>query len=233
MLVGFRPIQAQESFRFTERAQGEPHILQSVERALQQRRRARIEYRAASRNGAASSVHIEPLLFNVADGQPYARAYCVERAAERTYKLARIVRVEVTNEPATYRPSRPPAEAFTHSVKAWSGEAVAVKIKLDSEVAWRAHEYPLVADQRIEATSDGAVIVHARVAGIVEALRWVLSWGGAAEALEPKGLRDAACAELRKALGKYGGPGPAKARSKRKSDGQETGRLTLGENRRA
>lgn len=233
LLARLRPIEPQESFRFTERAQGEPHILQSVERALEQRRRARIEYRAASRNGAAGLVHIEPLLLNVADGQPYLRAYCIERGAERTYKLARIARVEVTNEPATYRPARPPAEAFAHSVKVWSGETFAVKIKLDSDVAWRAHEYPLVGDQRIETTGDGAVIVHARVSGIVEATRWVLSWGGAAEALEPPELRDAACAELGKALAKYEGPGPAKAASKAKSREQETGRLALGENRRA
>jgi proteasome accessory factor C len=231
-LEKLRPNEVQQSFRFAARAAGQPEILKTVERALLYGRRARIEYRAASRNGASSSVHIEPLLLNVAEGEPYLRAYCVERAAERTYKVARIAQVELTDQPSTYRPTRAPAEAFARSVKAWSGEATAVRIRLDAEVAWRAQEYPLVADQVLEARTDGSVVVEAHVAGIVEATRWILSWGGAAEALEPVELRSATRAELAKALGKYDGPGPVKA-ARRKSTERATTRLTGGETRRA
>jgi proteasome accessory factor C len=231
-LEKLRPNEPQQSFRFAPRAPGQPDILKTVERALLYGRRARIEYRAASRNGAPSSVHIEPLLLNVAEGEPYLRAYCVERGAERTYKVARIANVELTDEPSTYRPVRAPAEAFAHSVKAWSGEATTVRIRLDADVAWRAQEYPLVPDQVLEARPDGGVVVEARVAGIVEATRWILSWGGAAEALEPPELRSATRTELAKALGKYDGPGPAKA-AKRKTTERETRRLANGETRRA
>lgn len=186
-LRALRPIEPQQTLRFAARAAGRPELLKAVDQSLRSGKRARIEYRAASRNGAPSLVHIEPLLLNVAEGAPYLRAFCVERAAERTYKLARIVHFELTDEPATYRPAQAPSAAFAHSVKAWSGETTIVKIKLDSDVAWRAHEYPLVLDQKVVPAHDGSVVVEARVAGIIEASRWVLSWGGAAEALEPPG----------------------------------------------
>jgi proteasome accessory factor C len=232
LLEKLRPHEPQQHLRFAPRPAGRPEILKSIDRALQYRVRARIEYRAASRNGAPSSVHIEPLLVNVAEGEPYVRAYCVERAAERTYKVARIASIELTADPATYRSAHSPGDAFAHSVKAWSGEIATVRIKLDSEVAWRAHEYPLVPDQTLESAPDGSVTVQARVAGIIEATRWILSWGGAAEALEPAELRNATRLELAKALGKYERPGPAKA-VKRKTTERATSRLTGGETRRA
>jgi predicted DNA-binding transcriptional regulator YafY len=231
-LEKLRPEEPQQRFRFAARPAGRPEVLRVVERALHYHRRARIEYRAGSRNGVPTLIHIEPLLLNVADGEPYVRAYCVERAAERTYKLARIGRIELTEEPATYIPPRAPSEAFAHSVKVWSGEAVTVKIKLDASVAWRAREYPLVLEQTLHDAPDGSIVVEARVAGIVEATSWALSWGGAAEALEPLELRRALRTELAKALGKYDGPGPAKA-MKRKTPEPRTSRLTGGETKRA
>jgi predicted DNA-binding transcriptional regulator YafY len=228
-----RPIEPQQSFRFASRAAGQPDLLKVVDRSLRSGKRARIEYRAASRNGTPTLVNIEPLLLSVAEGVPYLRAYCVERGEERTYKLARIIQFELTEEPALYRPAHAPSAAFTHSVKAWSGQTATVKIKLDPDVAWRAHEYPLVLDQKLVPARDGSVVVEARVAGIVEATRWVLSWGGAAEALEPPELRSAARKELAQALGKYDGPGPVKATPREKTTGRGTTRLNRSENRRA
>jgi predicted DNA-binding transcriptional regulator YafY len=233
-LERLRPPSPQQTFRFASRPAGSPEVLKTVERALRYGRRARIEYRAATRDGAVSSVHIEPLLLNVAEGVPYVRAFCVERGAERTYKVSRIARVELTDEPSTYKPAESPSEAFAHSVKAWSGETVTVKIKLDPDVAWRAHEYLLVPDQTLETKHDGSVIVEACVAGIVEATRWVLSWGGAAEALEPAELRAATRKDLAKALAKYDGPGPVKAAARReKTTAHASRRLTSAGNRRA
>ena len=207
-----RPNDAQGVFQFggSVRSVAPPQVLKTIERAQRYRRRAAIEYRAASRGGTPTRVHIEPLIFNVADGEPYVLAYCVERKGERTYKLARIANAELTNDPATYKPSRSPKEAFAHSVKAWSGVPQVVRIRLDAEVAWLAREYPLP-HQKETAKPDGSVIIEAQVAGLVEARRWILSWGGAAEALDPPELREATKAELSKALRKYGGPGPVKA----------------------
>lgn len=232
LLEKLRPSEAQQRFLVAKRRTGHPQILKTVEEAMHYGRRARIAYRAASRNGALATFDIEPLLFTVADGQPYVHAYCVERAAERTYKLARIAHVELTDQPATHRPPRPPAEAFAHSVKVWASEAVHVSVRLDASVAWLAPEYPLVPNQTLQAGADGSVIVRAQVAGLTETKRWVLAWGGAAEALHPPELRAATRSELAQALQKYDGPGPAKASPRPKSTARSTRRLTNGETRR-
>jgi predicted DNA-binding transcriptional regulator YafY len=206
LLARCRPPEKQPSFHFAERAtdaSGDRHeVLRGIERALRSRCRARIEYRAASRGGKHSVLLVEPLLVSVSNGDPYLRAYCVERDAERTYKLARITRLELTKDATTYAPAEPPARAFEHSAKVWSGRPGVVKVRLDPDVAWLANEYPLVRGQRVEAN----------VSGIVEAMRWVLSWGGAAEALEPPELREATRAELLQAIAKYEGPGVARAK---------------------
>ena len=217
-LEKLRPNEPQRTFRFAPRSSGRPDVLKVLDSALRYGRRVRMEYRAASRNGDSSFVRIEPLLLNVAEGEPYLRAFCVERGAERTYKVSRISQCELTDERATYRPANKPDEIFAHSIKAWSGEVVSVKVRLDPEVAWRAREYSLVSSQTVEKLRDGSAVVTAQVSGIVEATHWVLSWGGTAEALEPPALREATRVSLVKALEKYDGPGPVKAARRKVTD---------------
>jgi proteasome accessory factor C len=227
LLAKLKPPDSQQSFQFAAKRSGRPDVLKTIESALQMRKRAYIEYRAASRNGAATAVHIEPLILKLAE-RPYVRAYCVERDAERTYKLDRIARIELTNEPATYRSKN--AQTFARAVKVWTGEPVVVRVRLDPDVAWRAEEYPLIPEQKLVYEPDGSALLEACVAGVVETAHWVLGWGGAAEALGPPELRDRVSRELAKALEKYERrPGPAKARRtprEQKSTARETGRLT-------
>lgn len=228
LLAKLRPVDPQASFQFASaRPKRHERAVKLVEQAIQTKRRARIDYRAASRGGSTTVVHVEPYFLRVADGETYFRGWCVERGAERTYKLARVAAIALTDEPATHIDRKSPDEVFSRAIKAWSGEPSSVRISLDPDVAWLVDEYPLVADQRVVKRRDGAVVVEAEVAGIVEAAKWVLSWGGAAEALAPPELRSTVQSELAKALGKYGGPGPAKTRA-RAGIGRATGRLTRG-----
>jgi proteasome accessory factor C len=204
----------QQALRFAPSHKPLPpaHIVKTIERAQRYRRRAAIEYRAASRGGVPTIVHIEPLLINVAEGDPYVRAYCVERQQERTYKLTRINQATLTDVVATYRPKAPPGLAFSGSVKAWSGDLQQISVRLDRSVAWLAREYPLP-DQVETENADGSLTVEATVAGLIEAQRRILAWGSAAEVLAPKQLRKAVRDELATALGRYDGPGPARAKS--------------------
>jgi predicted DNA-binding transcriptional regulator YafY len=226
LLRRLKPPEAQQTMRFGIQPKSHPRVLKTVEQALRRKKRVHLQYRAASRDGVVSAVHVEPLLLSVADREPYLLAYCVERRAERTYKIARIVTAELTEAPCSYRPSTPPDRAFEQSVKAWTGEPTTVRVKLNAEVAWFAPEYPLVQGQHLQAQADGSVVVEARVAGIVEASRWVLSWGGAAEALDPPELRERTRSELARALANYDKPGPAKARRRKSTGAQKVGSHT-------
>ena len=184
-------------------AKSHPETMAAIDEALTHRRRLRFEYRAASREGKPERVQVEPLLVNLADKHPYLLGFCLERGAERTYKLVRIHACEVCEERAKRRPSPGLAKTFDHSVKAWTGAPVRVRVALSPRVAWLAHEYPLHTSQQVQAQPNGSVIVSAKVAGTVEAMRWVLSWGGEAEALEPTELREATAREVTTAAQRY------------------------------
>lgn len=187
-----------------------PKVVRTIEKALEKQRRVVIEYRAASRGGAVNRVHIEPLVMSVAEADPYVLAFCVERNEQRTYKLSRIQRAEVTKERSVRRPQAISSVPFDRAVKAWSGALSVVKVRLDSSVAWLAREYPLPG-QTEHPNPDGSVTLEAKVAGLVEVRSRILAWGATAEVLEPAELREAVRAELAGALRKYDGPGPAKA----------------------
>jgi predicted DNA-binding transcriptional regulator YafY len=209
LLAKLRPSEAQLSLRLGPQAPARPNILKVVDAARRAGRRARIEYRAVARGGRASTVHIEPLEVRLVRGEPYVRAFCAERGAERTYKLSRISDIRLSEQRATYR-RRTEAEPFAKSLKAWSGEFVKVGVRLDAGVAWLASEYALPG-QRITQGDDGSVLVEAEVSGLVEVMRWVLGWGGSADAVYPPALRDALAREFGRAAARYRrGPGPAK-----------------------
>jgi predicted DNA-binding transcriptional regulator YafY len=219
---------SQQAFRFapSRKPLPSPDILKTLERAHRYRQRAVIEYRAASRGGTPTTVHIEPLLINVAEGDPYVRAYCVERRQERTYKLTRIGKASLSDAPSTYRPTGQTAQTFAHSVKAWSGEVHRVRLRLDRSVAWLAREYPLPGQTEVK-NPDGSLTVEATVAGLVEAQRRILAWGSAAEVLAPRQLRKAVRDELASALRRYDGPGPARAKAVPSEKSTQMGKRSL------
>jgi predicted DNA-binding transcriptional regulator YafY len=232
LLTKLRPVDLQETFQFATARVGHARALKLIERAIQMKRRTRIEYRAVSRRGSPSVVHVEPYFLRVADGEAYVRGWCVERSADRTYKLARIKAIELTEDQATHSPQDSPTEAFSGAIKAWSGEPTTVRIAIDRDFAWLADEYPLVPDQRTLKGRNSSTVIEAHVAGIVEAAKWVLSWGGVAEALEPPELRAMVRGELAKALNKYQAPGPAKTKARQEAR-PAAGRLTRGGTARA
>jgi predicted DNA-binding transcriptional regulator YafY len=144
-------------------------------------------------------------------------AFDIDRGDWRTFKAARIEGDLALDGDADPHPEYDGDSLFRDSVGVWSGDPVDVTIRLTPEVAPRASEYQLINSQVVELSADGGVIVRARVSGLAEVVRWILSWGGAAEALAPDELREAVKEELAQALGAYsgaektqsGGPGVA------------------------
>lgn len=221
-----KPLQLPLDFKEPQKPVFEPKILRIIEKALTSRKRIHIEYRAASRRGAPTHVQIEPLILRVAEADPYVHAYCVERQAERTYKLTRITNAKLTGEPfSSHAVSalRNGESPYSHSIKAWSGPPTRIKVRLESRVAWLAREYPLPG-QTEHPNPDGSVTILATVAGTVEAQRRIFAWGGAAEVLDPPELRDSIRAELATALANYDGPGPVKAPRKKEESTEAPGR---------
>ncbi|HJL18315.1 MAG TPA: WYL domain-containing protein [Sandaracinaceae bacterium LLY-WYZ-13_1] len=183
-------------------------IVARVESAIRRGRCVKLLHRGR-RDDEASWRTVEPRQLLHRDGQPYLHAYCLDRDAWRTFKLLRIERAEPS--PFAVDPDRVvPDEAHPHAVRVWDGAPIEVTVRLSPDAARLAPEWPLVADQHLEPTPDGSVVVRATVAGLVETKRWVLGWGAAAHVLEPAELRDAVRDELVGALSHYAKPGPVR-----------------------
>jgi predicted DNA-binding transcriptional regulator YafY len=179
-----------------------PAHLTIIDRALDQGKCVRIRYRGADDTAPAWRL-VEPVELRVSAQQPYVVAFDRVGARYKTYKLARISQVQLLSERARAAADYDPKKLFEHSRGIWSGAAYDVAVQLRGSVARFATEWPLQREQTISDLSNGDVVVRARVAGLQEPLRWVLSWGRNAEALEPAELRQLVFEELSATVAGY------------------------------
>ena len=77
-----------------------------------------------------------------------------------------------------------------------------VKLRFDSKVAYFATRRRVHETKRHREV-DGGIELEMEPEGIEEMLGWVLSFGGTAEVVEPKALREKVKGELKRALGRY------------------------------
>jgi predicted DNA-binding transcriptional regulator YafY len=177
----------------------------TVERGLRERQRLAFVYQAPSADTGARRV-VDPIGLRAADGHLYLLAFDVAKSSARTFKLARMREVEVLPQSAEEHPEIDEEALFAAAVKAWAGPTHEVVIKIPARLVGVAGEWPLVASQQVEDQGDGTALIKATVAGLVEAMRWVLRWGADAEALSPPELRSLVAAELAKACSYYDAP---------------------------
>jgi predicted DNA-binding transcriptional regulator YafY len=178
-------------------------LLTVLDAALRTRRRVVIEYQG-TQDDAPRRRELDPLVLRLEHDQPYLFAYCHERQDYRLFKLARVAAIHESEKPAGDHADVDLDALLASSVKVWlGGEPERVVVRIARSKARFAAEYPLVPHQEVETLPDGTVLVRAAVTGLVEALRWVLSWGADAEVVAPRELRDAVREELSGALGRY------------------------------
>ncbi len=179
-----------------------PDKVQIVDTAIRNNKRLRLSYRGLKDPSPRWRL-VDPAAFRLADDQLYLVAFDTERRAWRKFKVSRISSAVLLQERAVRHPDYDEKKLFGRSVKVWSGNEVEAAVRLSPEVARLAAEYPLMPDQTVHEQPDGSLIVRARVAGIIETSRWVLSWGKHAVALEPPELRKLVRDELQTALEGY------------------------------
>lgn len=178
------------------------YCVKAVDQAIQDGKRIVFSYQSV--NQSTSRIRrADPISLRFHDGQLYLIAHDIERQALRTFKLARVRDIEILEQPASPHPEYDENTLFAYSAKVWTGAPVHVTVRLSAHVARFAGEWPLAPTQTLEPQRDGSVIVHAQVAGTVEAMRWVLRWGDSAEAIAPQELRLAVREQLASALDCY------------------------------
>lgn len=186
----------------------QPESVARIDQAVTRGKRIRFWYHAVGKS-APSQRRVDPVALRYNRGHLYLIAHDPSRADWRTFKIARLSDVHILDEDADPHPDYDERALFAYSASVWTGAPVDVAVRLGARVARFVHEWPLSANQRIEPQLDDSIVIHARVAGTVEAMRWVLRWGGEAEALQPAALRQAVRDELGAALARYQAHGPS------------------------
>ncbi len=177
-------------------------VMNQVERALRLKRRMRIRYRG-TRDSESTWRTVDPAGLQISQRALYLHAWCLRRNAPRTFKLSRIVECALLEESAEHAERIHLARRVEHAAVAWDGDPVEVAVRMSATVAPFVREYPLHKKQRVVTQRDGSVVVHATVAGLVEATRWVIGWGKEARALSPPALVEAVREELHAAMRLY------------------------------
>jgi CRISPR-associated endonuclease/helicase Cas3 len=124
----------------------------------------------------------------------------------RTFKIERIQRIELTDEPYTIPADFDPRELLADAWGIWYTEAepVEVVLRFHPRVAGRVQETRWHRSEQVEEQADGSLVWRARVAEVQEMLPWVRGWGADVEVLEPEGLRGRMVGEARRLATVYG-----------------------------
>jgi predicted DNA-binding transcriptional regulator YafY len=163
--------------------------LATFQQAIRERRVVRLRYHSYNRDQTTER-DIEPDYLTYSNGTWYINGYCRLRDDMRAFRFDRIERLELLAD--TFVPRAP---------------QIAQRDMIDAHVRFEAtairwvRERQHYAFQNDAPASDGqGIVMLYRVHRIAELLPWLLSWGAAAQALDPPELRDAIRAEVTKVL---------------------------------
>jgi len=178
-----------------------PSLLRLLE-AIVNRRRCKLEYASPGRARPRRFPYDPYRLLAVHGG-----LYCVGKVPAYpnfvTLAVDRIRSLELAEESftvdPTFDPKRYEAEAFGVT---WE-KPMTVVVRFSADQAPYVRERQWHPTQRLRELADGRVELTFRAGGMFEIMRWVLSWGDAAEVVRPPALRQEIASTLRSAAAVY------------------------------
>ncbi len=177
-------------------------LVLDLEHAIRERRQLRMTYYTASR-GERTERTVDPYHFYNVRGDWYLVAHDHLRQGMRNFHLGRIEEWQVLEE--TFEPDAAfSAEEFlAGGFLTEMGEAADIVIRFDAYQARWIRERVWHPSQQVEEQPDGGLVLRLHCGGLDEVRRWVMSYGGHAEVLEPPALRQAVADEVGKMAETY------------------------------
>lgn len=146
--------------------------------AIAQRRVVALRYRGPGMK-APTERRVEPRVLAFGGNTWYLAAYCRLRGGERAFRLDRIERLVVTEEPFRPRPEEPSKSSPT----------IEVRVRFSAETAQHARERQHWSFVREEEEEEGCWMSVYAPRRTDEIASWLLGWGAGAEVLAPPVLR--------------------------------------------
>lgn len=159
------------------------------QQAISQQRCVFLSYHSYTRDETTERV-VEPLKLTFSSEAWYLSAFCQLRQSERAFRLDRIDAWRLLDQTFTPR-----------SIIPMPSQPVLVRIRFAPHaVRWVRERQHYGFQHEDAAANDPDTIMTYRVDALQDLLPWLLSWGSAAEALDPPALRDAQRAEATRLL---------------------------------
>jgi proteasome accessory factor C len=168
-----------------------------MQRAIDDGRAVHMRYYAATRDELTDRI-VDPLQVFRTDGRAYLEAWCRSAEGVRVFRLDRVERVEVLDEPASPPPDIEPRE-IPEGVYEPAAEHLLVSLLVGAPYRWVADYYP---SESVTETESG-LRVELRVADPAWIRAMVLGSGGEVAVLSPGWLADAIRDEAEAALAGY------------------------------
>jgi proteasome accessory factor B len=180
----------------------DPDVWETVIGALRLSHQVEIKYKTPGREFMTRA--LDPYHGVRFEGDWYIVGKCHLRDEIRTFSLARILTAKKTGENF-----RIPTDfdfkklSGSHFGVHWSDSEIEVKIRFDKRVADYISERKWHPNQKIVECETGDVILSLTVNHLLELKRWVLSWGGDAQVLEPDYFARDIMQTIKKTVGLY------------------------------
>jgi predicted DNA-binding transcriptional regulator YafY len=171
--------------------------------AIEEHRVVFIAYRS-QRATEPVTYDVHPYRLMRHQGSLYLVGYKPLDGAVRTWRVDRIERVDVERMPFTVPADQDLDARFAGSLGIYEGhEDIAVTVRFRPPAARFVQEKKWHTSQRLTPQRDGSLLAELRLSSTAELKPWILSFGPAAEVLEPPSLREEIAAELQQMLTAY------------------------------
>ncbi len=180
-----------------------PAIWETVAKALRANRVLRIQHQVPGTKGPLTR-EVDPYHMMSFKGEWYLIGFDHYRRQVLMFGISRIRDAEALSEEAQGAADFDAAAYLRSHFGAFVGEKqYNVKIWFSPDAAPFIRERDWHPSQKIKENKDGSLVVSLRVSHLLGIRQWVLSWGGEAEVLTPKELRQDVKGELRRAAERY------------------------------
>jgi proteasome accessory factor C len=178
--------------------EGEERVLPVVQQALDTGRRLHLRYHSPGRD-TSTDRDVDPLRLLFVEGRPYLEAWCLTAEGLRTFRLDRVVSVEVLDTPSAPPEVSPPRD-LAHGLYQPSEADTEVVLALGPGAQWVADYYQC---DLVEELSDGGVVATLRTYDPSWVRRLSLRLGASMQVIEPAELAAQVRVEAREALRAY------------------------------
>jgi predicted DNA-binding transcriptional regulator YafY len=165
-------------------------VFDKLSQATSRKEQLELEYRKPGEKKPEKRV-VNPYHLANVNGEWFLFAYDLMRKAIRTFVPARIVSVKQTGLKFEKDPKFSIRDELGSSFGVHSGTGkYKVVLRFSSKVSDYIREKRWHATQQLRELKDGGVELQMTLSALVEVERWILAWGGEAQVVGPKALRD-------------------------------------------